>query len=813
MQQLQPVVVNDRFNMSDTDIYIMYGLWPKGASGYALLNDRRLDIKINEWKGFSVVERFELGNESGLEPVSIEVKLPGIIPGSGTFCVCSEVKGKTIHWYKCGVDHLNRRSKNPQTFVEQIKRYSLSEVVVSGWAASDKPVDIKAYAADGSSIAGQIMRFSRPDVQNAFPECSVVKECGFQVAFKDVHTSEIKLVFKNERGEDSFSFPMGRMSVMAQVFSKDIGKGFRYLRKNGLSKFIQRLNSKIQKTDRPVEYKQWIKHNFPSKEELEKQKQEKFDKEPLISIVVPLYKTKEKFLDALVDSVKSQTYSNWELCLSDGSGKPSPIAGKLESMAKADSRIRIIKADEQRRIVPNTNRAIAEATGDYIAFADHDDVLAPDALYEVVKAVNQCDEPELIYSDEDKINEAGNKYFEPHMKPDYNPDLLRTVNYICHLCVLKRELLEKIGYLKEEFEGAQDYDLVLRATENTKKICHIPKVLYHWRSHSDSTAENPESKKYAFEAGRRAIQAHYDRLGIRAEVIDGEWDGLYRTRYIRAYDPLVSIIIPNKDHTDDLDRCIKSICDHSTYKNYEIIIVENNSEDKKTFEYYKKLEVENHKVKVVYYDGKFNYSRINNFGEKHANGEYLLLLNNDTSMINDDCIEELLGYCMRDDVGIVGARLYYEDDTIQHAGVVVGFGGIAGHCFINQKRGSTGYCHRIICAQDYSAVTAACMMVDRKVYNEVGGLTEELEVAFNDVDFCLKVRKAGYLVVYNPYAELYHYESKSRGYEDTPEKISRFNKEISFIGKKWPEILENGDPYYNPNLTLRSQDFSLNKNW
>ena len=391
--------------------------------------------------------------------------------------------------------------------------------------------------------------------------------------------------------------------------------------------------------------------------------------------------------------------------------------------------------------------------------------------------------------------------------------MLCTVNYICHLFVVSRKVIEKVGGLRSEFDGAQDYDFVLRCVEAVKdeEICHIPKILYHWRCHEDSTAENPESKLYAFEAGRRAVQAHYERTGIHAEVFKGEYLGLYRTKFIRDHDPLISIIIPNKDHIDDLKRCMESIEQKSTYKNYEYIIVENNSTDSATFEYYKKLEAENPKVHMVYWDGVFNYSAINNYGASFAKGEYLLLLNNDTEIINPDCLEELLGYCMRKDVGAVGARLYYEDDTIQHAGVVIGFGGIAGHCFVQQKRGTTGYCHRIICAQDYSAVTAACMMVKKSAFDAVGGLSEELAVAFNDIDFCMKLRKEGYLIVYNPYAELYHYESKSRGLEDTPEKVARFNKEIATFEKKWPEILKNGDPYYNPNLTLKSQDFSLKR--
>ena len=417
----------------------------------------------------------------------------------------------------------------------------------------------------------------------------------------------------------------------------------------------------------------------------------------------------------------------------------------------------------------------------------------------------------MIYSDEDKMSMDGHKFFQPHFKPDFNQDLLCTVNYICHLFVAKRELVEKVGMLRSEFDGAQDYDFIFRCTEEAEKICHIPKILYHWRCHEDSTAENPESKQYAFEAGRRAIEAHYQRKGIHATVENGEFLGLYRTKYILDEKPLISIIIPNKDHIDDLDRCVQSILKKSSYPNLEFIIVENNSTEEKTFAYYEKLQKECSKVQVYYYKGDFNYSKINNFGVRHANGTYLLLLNNDTEMINDDCIEEMLGYCSRSDVGIVGARLYYEDDTIQHAGVVIGFGGIAGHCFVQQPRGNTGYCHRIICAQDYSAVTAACMMVKRSVFEEVGGLTEELAVAFNDIDFCMKVRQKGYLVVYNPYAELYHYESKSRGLEDTPEKQERFHKEIRTFETRWPEILKNGDPYYNPNLSLETQNFSLKR--
>jgi GT2 family glycosyltransferase len=384
------------------------------------------------------------------------------------------------------------------------------------------------------------------------------------------------------------------------------------------------------------------------------------------------------------------------------------------------------------------------------------------------------------------------------------------VNYICHLFVVKRELLEQVGGFRHEFDGAQDYDFIFRCTEQAQEIHHIPKVLYHWRCHQDSTASNPESKLYAFEAGARAIMAHYERMGIEAEKVEKGVDyGIYHTTFKIKGEPLVSVVIPNKDHSQDLDLCMRSIIERATYKNLEFVVIENNSTEQATFDYYKKIQEEFPQVHVVTWEQEFNYSAINNYGAQFAKGEYLLFLNNDTEIIEPHMIEEMLGFCQRSEVGIVGARLLYQDDTIQHAGVVIGFGGIAGHTFIGLHEAENSYFHRAMCAQDYSAVTAACLMTKASVFADVGGFTEELAVAFNDIDFCMKVRAANYLVVYAPYAKMYHYESKSRGLEDTPEKIARFNREIAIFARRWPEILEKGDPYYNPNLTLRKSNFAL----
>ena len=479
-------------------------------------------------------------------------------------------------------------------------------------------------------------------------------------------------------------------------------------------------------------------------------------------------------------------------------------------MQKKDSRIRYEILGGNRGISGNTNAALAMAKGEYVILADHDDTIPPQAFYEVAKAINKHPDCDVLYSDEDKLDMDGKALFDPHFKPDFNPDLLTSVNYICHLFVVKKELLDQVGGFRQEFDGAQDYDFIFRCTEQAKEIVHIPQVLYHWRCHQDSTASNPESKMYAFEAGSRAIMAHYERMGIPAERVEKGVDyGIYHTTYKIKGEPLISIIIPNKDHSKDLDVCVRSILEKSTYRNLEFIIVENNSTEPETFAYYKKMKEKHPSFHVVTWKEGFNYSAINNFGASFAKGEYLLLLNNDTELLEPDSIREMLGFCQREEVGIAGARLLYADDTIQHAGVVIGFGGIAGHTFIGLHKAENSYFHRAMCAQDYSAVTAACLMTKKSVFEAVGGLSTELAVAFNDIDYCMKVRALGKLVVYAPYATLYHYESKSRGLEDTPEKVARFNREVAIFIKKWPDIIKNGDPYYNPNLTLRKSNFAL----
>lgn len=806
-------VKRERFHLLNPNIYLLQGTFPKEHTPAAYLDGVRIEAGAEPWESTSALERFKEWELLNGKKVTVSVHLPKNLRDYKLLTIYAVLENEKLPWFQIKVKDLLKRQGKPQYYIEEeIVNVKEQTCRLRGWVASREHVAIKVFDEKKRPVSCQIQMTSRVDVTEMYKECEIEEKCGFYIELEQIHSKVLYLVFWTPKGKAVHPVSMQKMVILNKKIQKYQKKAMSYLRTHGvkalLEKSIQKLTTVKQ---RPVEYSKWLPRHLPSQAELEKQRKTRFSYMPKISIVVPLYKTQPEYLKQLIESIQAQTYTNWELCLSDGSGENSPLEKLLKSYEAGDSRIRVVSHKEPLQISHNTNAAIEISQGEFIAFADHDDKLEPHALFECVKALNENPETEVIYSDEDKMSMDGNKFFQPHFKPDFNLDLLCTVNYICHLFVAKKTLIRQVGMLRAEFDGAQDYDFILRCIEATDHIYHIPKILYHWRSHEDSTAENPESKRYAFDAGKKAIEAHYERIGVKARVSLGEYLGLYRTHFIRDYDPLISILIPNKDHIDDLKRCIDSIEKKSSYRNYEYIIIENNSTEEETFAFYKKLEEENDKVRVVYWDGPFNYSAINNFGAGYAKGEYLLLLNNDTEIINSDCLEELLGYCMRKDVGIVGARLYFEDDTIQHAGVVLGFGGIAGHCFVQQPRTSTGYCHRIICAQDYSAVTAACMMVKRSIFEEVKGLSEDLQVAFNDIDFCIKVRDAGYLVVYNPYAELYHYESKSRGLEDTPEKVARFNKEIATLESHWPDIFKKGDPYYNPNLTLDSQDFSLKR--
>ena len=672
------------------------------------------------------------------------------------------------------------------------------------------------------------------------------------------------------------------------TFKKEnkVQKALRILREKGPGEVAKKVKNKIEA---PRRYHRWFLAQRVTEEQLEKQRQTHFTYEPKVSILVPTYRTPLPLLKEMIDSVRAQSYENWELCIADGSvgaridadgnvvgaakavqgaggsgigstgqeggtsdegamaAPKSPLEDVLRAYHEQDSRIIYKTLDRNGGISYNTNCALEMATGEVIALLDHDDVYEPDALFEIVKAY-QNPKTRIVYTDEDKATNNLGKFMDPNFKPDFSIDLFRSHNYITHIYSVKTDILRAVGGFNSEYDGAQDYEMMFRCIEYAlgaasanagsvgsgskgctsddssssgtsnidfgsdavrEIIAHVPRVLYHWRLAKGSTAENPESKMYAYEAGRKAVQEHLKRMGIPAKVEMTDMWGMYHTTYEVQGSPLVSVIIPNKDHTDDLENCLRSINDKSDYKNIEFIIAENNSEDKETFAAYERLEKEFENLKVVKWEKEFNYSAINNFAAKHASGEYFLFLNNDTELITPSGISEMLGIAQRSDVGAVGAKLIYPDETVQHAGILLGFRGYAQHPFVGIGRNEFGFMVRARINCNYNAVTGACLMISKADFEAVGGFTEELPVAGNDVDFCLKVRGLKKLVVYNAFSEWYHFESKSRGYEDTPEKKARFEKEVAKFRQIWGSRIDAGDEYYNANFDMEKAPYQM----
>lgn len=615
-----------------------------------------------------------------------------------------------------------------------------------------------------------------------------------------------------------------------------IQKGIACFKEYGFRELYIRAIEKLR--SQKISYDKWYQKHAMTKEQEKAQREDvvTWETKPLVSICVPLYNTPETYLCEMIDSVVNQTYPNWQLCLADGS-PDEKLYEVIKQRYGTETRISYRHLDENLGIAENTNKAFEMAEGEWISLLDHDDILPPEALYEtlvaagvesgnasLVKRKQTNALIEAVYSDEDKISEDLKEHFDPHFKPDFNIDLLRTNNYITHLFTVRREIVEKVGGFESKYNGAQDFDFIFRCTDAAAGVAHVPRVLYHWRTSAGSTAENPASKMYAYEAGKLAIEDHLKAKGLEGEVTMTRNLGFYRVKYKVKNEDLISIIIPNKDQAAMLERCISSV-EESTYKKYEVIIVENNSTKADTFAYYEKLTGcaysaekpmegvlnNGNRVCVVTWKAGFNYSAINNFGAGFANGKYLLLLNNDVEIITKDWLEEMLGHCQREDVAAVGCKLLYPDGTIQHAGVGVGLGGIANSMFVGMDSKFHGYMHRANLQLNYSAVTAACMMVKKSAFEEVGGLEEELTVAYNDIDMCLKFGEAGYRIVYTPYAVATHYESKSRGYENTPEKQERLQRESQYMLTKWHDIFEYGDPYYNQNFSKKRMDYTIER--
>ncbi|OOP46073.1 glycosyl transferase family 2 [Enterococcus faecalis] len=692
-----------------------------------------------------------------------------------------------------------------------------NNLTITGWALDTITKESPTFTINNENqvSAYNIQRVLREDVNQIYQTEPAI-EAGFVVTLEGIKQKKIlPFHFQSSAHVVTVDFPLnkkypvipGTEDKVTRLWIK-AKKGFKYMAKNGISHTIQR--AKIEKLRNQASYPNWLARNEVLDIEAMTQEIATFHYQPKISIAMPVYNVEEKWLRLCIDSILNQVYTNWELCMADDASTDPNVKKILTEYQQLDERIRVVFREQNGHISEATNSALAIATGEFVALLDNDDELAINAFYEVVKVLNENPELDLIYSDEDKIDMDGNRS-DPALKPDWSPDLLLGTNYISHLGVYRRSILEEIGGFRKGYEGSQDYDLVLRFTEKTTKerIKHIPKVLYYWRMLPTSTAVDQGSKGYAFEAGLRAVQDALVRRGINGRATHGAANGLYDVYYDIKSDKLVSIIIPTKNGYKDVQRCVSSIIEKTTYQNYEIIMADNGSTDPKMHELYAEFEQQlPGRFFVESIDIPFNFSTINNRAAKKAHGEYLLFLNNDTEVITENWLTLMVSFAQQERIGCVGAKLLYPNNTVQHAGVILGLGGVAGHGHYGYPHGDLGYFGRLAINVNYSAVTAACLLMKKADFDAVGGFEEAFTVAFNDVDLCLKVQALGRDNVWLHEAELYHFESQTRGYDDKGKKKKRFEQEKVMMEEKWGPLIEN-DPFYNPNLTRDIPNFSL----
>lgn len=688
--------------------------------------------------------------------------------------------------------------------------------LITGWALDPVTKTVPKISIASAHDHVTIQSVYRSDVIMA-QKLSGNLEAGFQLEVTR-SASPLELVFQS--GEQKRIETIDLTQVYPAIPGRETNwqkqvqnmkRVVRYYQKNGLKATLNRMK-KQQVKQQEEDYPAFLATNEQWDVEEIRSEIATFSYQPKISILMPVYNVEEEWLTKCIQSVQGQFYENWELCMSDDASTDPNVKPLLEKFVAQDDRIKVVFRQENGHISKATNSALEIATGEFCALLDNDDELAPIALYEVVKTLNKNPELDLIYSDEDKIDMQGNR-FDPAFKPDFSPDLLLGTNYISHLGVYRTTILHQINGFRVGYEGSQDYDLVLRFVEQTtpERIAHIPKILYYWRILPTSTAADQSTKGYAFDAGLKAVQDALVRRKIKGTATHAAGNGLFDVHYEILKEELVSVIIPTKNGYDDMKRCLESIVEKTTYPNYEIVVADNGSDDVRMKELYEQYtHILGEKFQVIDLPIPFNYSRINNLAAKEANGTYLLFLNNDTEVITKDWMSKMVSFAQFERIGCVGAKLYYPNHTIQHAGVVLGMGGAAGHPHHTYPRGDFGYFGKLEINVNYSAVTAACLMIRAKDFHELNGFNEELTVAFNDVDLCLREQALGRDNLFLHGVELFHFESQSRGYENTPEKQARFEKETAYMYDKWGKLIEN-DPYYNPNLTRTGGNFSLRK--
>ncbi len=817
------VVREGHIHIADPDSFVMTGWFrgkPAASETFEVFLDRKkLKTQVLMFSDDSVRQKYAKHDIKITEEYVIIAKLPEQLQHY-----------RWLYLYENGSRVYEHRVSKLQNMRRQLDcritdiQITGASCVINGWAASEKPVKIHVYDRSKKRVQCEVSHFPKPDVALEHREAEHLSDCGFSVTVPMQGRKQMLLQITN-----------GEVSVVRRFSAVDKNrvmlyakKAHYYMKRNGLKKACKRaVNEAYELIGDTGNYMKWRKKNMPSARELAEQQRNPAASGPLIYVITP-YEDSPCFSDTVL-SMKNQTYGNWKWILACTAeeketaarqlrgriqrGRVSAVTVEVKVEVKAEAETGADAQQKTAAAVEKVKKLLINQKNTWMTLLGPQDTLEPNALYDCVKVIDGSPDARMCYTDEDMLSQDGNTYKNPVFKSDFNIDMLRAMNYLGHMVLLRGDLVQQLEAWNPAYGADAPYDYYLRAAEsstvnglsNGLSIIHLQKAVYHVRETiGQHTVTDTKS-------ATAVLNAHYKRLGIPAEAQASDTPGIYHTVYHWKETPMVSVNIPNKDHIDDLDTCVQSVLKKCSYPNYEIVIIENNSTEERTFAYYEKIQKQDARVRVIYWKDVFNFSKITNFGASHSRGEYLLLLNNDTEVITPDFMEEMLGYCMREDVGICGARLFYFDDTIQHAGVIVGLGGICGEGFQGFPKENGGYQNRIFCPQDYSAVTAACMMTKKSVFEEAGGMDGELQIAYNDIDYCLKVRNTGRLVVYNPFAMMHHYEYKSRGTENTAAKLARYNREVDLFTARWAELISAGDPYYNPNLTRRYQDFSLRR--
>lgn len=803
-----------RFHASRPDILVFVGWFYDGtARNHTLsvwLDDIELSVERTVYQGAEIYQKYRNCVNEISEQVVGAVHLPQQWEQAKKLRILSSYAGKMHTDAVYSVKKVKRLQSQPEYFIGDV-RVTDHKINVSGWCMGEGSWQFKLMDGNGNELQGKTEYFSKKDAECVGLKDEIREKTFFSMQADGICGKKFYLEICGSKGCGRVKlYPSKKHTYVLKIW-RLIKKSIRFLRQNGMQATMVRIAGRLTQ-GRNRAYVRWRKKHRLTEKMLKEQKMEQrqWQNRPKFSILVPLYCTQERFLRELIASVQSQTYDNWELCFADGSGDGGErLSALVREYQKDDPRIRYRILEKNEGISQNTNAAMQMAEGDFLVLVDHDDTISPEALFSFAKAVQANAQIDALYSDEDKTDASGTQYMEPQFKPDYNLDLLLCNNYICHLFAVRREIALEVGGLRSEYDGSQDYDFILRCCERAKAVYHVPKILYHWRCHIESTAVNQQSKLYVYEAGRRAVQAHFDRLQIPAKAEHAQFFGLYRTHYHWPQKPLVSVvIIVNQSQTESVRQCVESVI-LSNYSHYEIILVAHKSEEQNIEAYCRKLSSEYVPIKPVSAEEHQKPAQLYNIGCRSAQGEYVLLLDAQTELADPCVIEEMLGYCMRNDVGAVGTKIICPDNTIYHAGIVLDQERIAGYIYQGKSRYAVDYASRSICAQNYSAVSDVCMMVKRSVYERVGGMTEDFLEILEDVDLCLKIRSAGFLVVYTPNAEVFYFGPK-RGRGPVSGKNDRCcQQDRTFFKKQWKKLLEQADPYYNPNLKIERADFTF----